>query len=330
MKYVTIFFLLASVLLLGSVSSPTVTAASLNDATLRETHVTAPPFVPNAQGCNGQPSIQYAYANPAVISAGQVTTLFWGLVGNANAAFLQFPDGHRQGIGTPGSQQVNPTQNTTYLIIGVCGGNEQAWPIQVTVNNSPGCNGTPQMNGFSANPPVINSGQGTTLSWGPVLNAQYVQLSAQNQGGSGVPAPGSINVAPRQTTTYYLTAWCQANTAQLQVTVTVNNAPPPPPPSQGSRITSITRNDGLSNQQQLVITVGYFWDGTDAPAGMQATAHNDAGQTVGTSNNTRINPNENFQANLRFAPFPGGMSSVTACIIGSSGTHIVCQSAGMR
>lgn len=330
MKHLVYIFLLAGLLLVGAAASQIANAAPVIEKTQNVTAIAAP----NAQGCNGAPSIQYAYANPPTISVGQVTTLYWGLVGNANAAFLQWPNGSRTGIGTPGSQQVNPTQTSTYLIIGQCGGNETSLPIVVTVNNAPGCNGAPQLNGFTANPQTIQAGQSTTLSWGPVLNAQSVQLSSQNQGGSGVPAPGSVQVSPAQTTTYYLTAWCQANSVQAQVTVNVTGAPPPTPtppaPTPGNSISGISKNGGLTNSDQLVISVGYFWDGQDAPARLQATAHNSSGGTVGTSNATNINANEQFNANLRFAPYPSGMSSVTACIIGSSGTELVCQSTGMQ
>jgi hypothetical protein len=330
MKHILRFLLLTAFVSLAAASSQTVSAAPVTDATPRAPVVAAPALAPNAQGCSGTPTIQFGYANPAVINAGQVTTLYWGLVGNANAAFLQHPNGHREGIGTPGSKQVNPTQTSTYLVVGVCGGNEATLPITVTVNNSPGCNGQPQMNGFTANPANIRAGQSATLSWGPVLNAQYVQLSSQNQGGSGVPAPGSVQVSPNQTTTYYLTAWCQGNSAQLQVTVNVSNPPPPTPPPGENRITGITKNGSLTNNKQLVVTANYFWSGQDAPANAQATAYNAGGQVVGRSNATRIDANREFYANLRFAPYPPGMTRVTACIIGSSGTELVCQTVGMQ
>lgn len=290
----------------------------------------SPQALPNAQGCSGTPTIQYAYANPAITFPGQVTTLFWGLVGNANAAFLQFPDGHRQGIGTPGSQQVNPTQTTTYFIIGVCGSNQVQFPITVTVQGSPVCSGTPQISSFTANPTTINSGQASTLAWGLVGNADNVQLSSSTQGGSGVPTPGSVVVNPTQTTTYFLTAWCQGVTAQAQVVVTVNNPPPPPPPSSGNQVTSITKNGGLTNANSLVVSVGYFWNNEDAPANLQATAFNSAGNVVGKSNATRINPNQNLTATLNFTPYPPGMTRVSACIIGSSGTELACNSVSMQ
>lgn len=328
MKNTLRFLFILGFMALGVALMQPARAAQLKDTMPPQAHAALPALAPNAQGCNGQPTVQYAYANPPSINAGQVTTLYWGLVGNANAAYLQYPDGHRQGIGTPGSQQVNPTQTSTYTVIGACGNVLAQVPVTVTVNNTPGCNGQPQLNGFTANPTTIQNGQASTLSWGPVLNAQYVQLSSQNQGGSGVPAPSSVQVNPSQTTTYYLTAWCQSNTATAQVTVTVSN-PPPPPPSNPNRITGITKNGGLSNANQLVVTVNYYWDGQDAPATMQVTAYNN-GSAIRASNATRIQAGRAFYANVTIKPYPAGMNSVTACMVGSSGTELVCQSAGMQ
>ncbi len=314
--------------LLGLASSQIVSAAAATDAAAPASAI-APPLepapAPAAQGCSGTPTIQYAYANPAVIGPGQITTLYWGLVGNANAAYLQYPSGQRQGIGTPGSQQVNPTQTTTYYIIGVCGGNQVQFPITVTVQGGPTCSGSPQISSFNANPTTINSGQSSTLSWGLVSNADNVQLSSSTQGGSGVPTPGSVVVSPKQTTTYYLTAWCQGNSVQAQVVVNVNNAPPPPP-SNPNQITGISVNGGLSNANQTVYTVNYYWDGQDAPAVLQGTAYNSGGGQVAQSNATRIDPNRAFYANLNFPVGQSKIGRVNVCMIGSSGTELVCQS----
>jgi len=328
MKWLSRAALLAGLVLLGLASSQIASAADITEP-VAPTHALAPALAPapapNAQGCSGTPNIQYAYANPAAIAPGQVTTLFWGLVGNANAAFLQYPNGNRVGIGTPGSQQVNPTQTTTYFIIGVCGNNQVQFPITVTVNGGPTCNGTPQISSFTANPTTINSGQSTTLSWGIVTNATNVQLSSSTQGGSGVPTPGSVQSSPTQTTTYFLTAWCNGNSVQSQVVVTVNN-PPPPPPANNTAITSINVNGGLTSGNTTVYSVGYFWNGADAPAVLQGTAFNSGGGVIGNSNATRINPNANLTANLNFPLAQSSISRVSFCIIGSSSTDLACQS----
>lgn len=333
-SYIRTIVLLALVLLAGIVSSQITQAAPMPDPARLDAvslnPASVPALAPNAQGCSGNPTLQFVTANPPVTVPGQVSTISWGLVGNASAAFFQWPNGNRQGIGTPGSQQVNPTQTTTYFIVGQCGNNQVQWPVTVTVQNTPSCSGTPQISSFTGNPTSINSGQSTTLSWGIVTNADSVQLSSTTQGGSGVPTPGSVVVNPTQTTTYFLTAWCQGVSAQAQVQITVNNPPPTPPPASGNRITSITKNGGLTTSSSLIVSVGYFWNGEDSPATLQAHAFNSAGNQVGTSNATRINPNQDLTANLNFTPYPPGMTRVSACIIGSGGTELACSSTNMQ
>jgi hypothetical protein len=303
--------------------------------TLSASHVFAAPtlppdpaaaelYSPNAQGCSGTPSIQYAYASPNVISPGQVTTLYWGLVTNANAAYLKHPNGHQVGIGTPGSQQVNPTQTSTYTVIGACGGNQIQVPIQVTVQGGPSCNGTPVLQGFNANPSSIGRGQTATLSWGPVLNATYVQLSSQTQGGSGVPTPGQSQVRPGQTTTYYLTAWCQSNSAQAQVTVNVNAPPPPtPPPVNRNQVRQVQVE--RANRGQIKVTVNYFWNGEDAPAYIQSWGSSAQRRTASDAPTTGIIAGYVKFVIQYITPKLGQpLTSVTSCIYGKSGTELAC------
>lgn len=289
----------------------------------------APDARPNSQGCSGTPTVQYAYANPPTIFPGQVTTLYWGLVGNAQAAYLQYPNGQQVGIGTPGSQQVNPTQTTTYYIVAVCGPNQVRVPITVNVQGGPTCSGAPVLNGFSANPATINNGQSSTLSWGPVNNADYVQLSSQFNGGSGVPTPGQTQVTPNQTTTYYLTAWCQGNSAQAQVTITVNYPQPPtptPPPSNQTQVRQI-QTEKL-DKGILKVTVNYYWNGEDAPAVIQSVAFNSSNQPVTNTASTGIIAGfvKYVIQELTSVGGQGAMTKVTSCIVGKSGTELACLS----
>jgi hypothetical protein len=321
-----IILALGLLLMAAGFTAYTSTARAAQTISLPEQFQTGSVNVPSTQSC-GTPTIQYAYANPATIYPGQVTTLYWGSVLGAQAAYLQYPNGNRQGIGTPGSQQVNPTQTTTYYIIGVCGSNEAQWPITVIVQGGPTCSGTPQLNGFTASPSSIAPGQGSTLSWGPVNNADYVQLSSQTNGGSGVPAPGSMVVYPNQTTTYYLTAWCQGNSAQAQVTITVNNAPPPtpPPPTNANQITELTVEKVGSKQFKL--TIKYFWNGEDSPASIQSTGSNANGQVVTDRPTTGILAGyyKYVLQTLNNIGANGAVTSVTSCMVGNSGTDLVCK-----
>jgi len=328
MKFAKYPLLLIGLLLLGAVSTQIIRAASGSDA-VRHAIGAAPELAPNQQGCSGQPQIQYAFANPPTINSGQVTTLSWGLVGNANAAFLQAPNGHRTGIGTPGSQQVNPTQTSTWFIVGVCGSTETQVPITVTVNNAPGCSGSPQMNGFSANPSTIQNGQTSTLSWGPVNNAQSVQLSAQNQGSSGVPAPGSAPVHPNTTTTYFLTAWCQNNSVQSQVTVNVNNPPAPTPTPQpiypgNNEVQSIQVQ--TSDQQNWTLHVGYYWNGSQPPGRMNAAGTNSNPNQATNTGASNLTPGQNLTTTINVVSVGRGVpTQFWACMVGTGNVELACK-----
>ncbi len=70
---------------------------------------------------------------------------------------------------------------------------------------------------FVANPPTINIGQASQLSW-RVLNATEVTISEIGQ----VAAQGTSSVSPQQTTTYRLTARNAVNEENATVTVVVN------------------------------------------------------------------------------------------------------------
>lgn len=324
MKNAKFILLCAGLVLMGLIASPNaiaapITASSLASLQKISIQTNAPGIAPAAQGCSGSPSISYFSATPPVISNGQVSTLQWGLVANASSAFLATPSG-TNGIGTPGSQQVKPTQTTTYTLIAYCGNVSVQAVATVTVQNSSTCTGTPQISSFTANPGTINAGQTSTLQWGLVGNASSVSLQTPN-GTSGVATPGSVQVQPGQTTTYFLNAWCQGVMTQAQATVTVNNAPLPPPPAPGNQILGMSINGGLSNSSQTVLTVNYFWNGEDAPANLQGFATNNGAK----SNATRINANQNFNANLNFPVPVSQFRQANVCIFGASGTELVCR-----
>lgn len=87
---------------------------------------------------------------------------------------------------------------------------------------APSCSGTPSISSFAISPTSITAGQGTTLSWGFVSNAESADI---DNGVGGVATPGSTVVHPTKTTTYTLTATCGNNSATRQVTVDVAPAP---------------------------------------------------------------------------------------------------------
>ncbi|MBI5301190.1 MAG: hypothetical protein HY868_03565 [Chloroflexi bacterium] len=80
------------------------------------------------------------------------------------------------------------------------------------------CSGTPIISSFTANPPNMTAGGRTVLTWGPVTNADRVEI---DQDIGLVSAPGAITVMPTTSTTYTLTAYCGADSATAQVRVLV-------------------------------------------------------------------------------------------------------------
>ena len=85
-----------------------------------------------------------------------------------------------------------------------------------TTSVSTPCSGTPIVSSFTATQRIIPVFGSTTLTWGPVSNADHVQI---DQGIGDVGTPGSINVAPTTSTTYTLTAFCGSQTATAQTRV---------------------------------------------------------------------------------------------------------------
>jgi hypothetical protein len=277
-------------------------------------------------GCSGTPVFNGFYANPQTINAGQQTTLSWGLVRNANAVFLQLPN-RSEGVATPGNRVVQPGQSVTYTLTAYCGNNQAS--ISTTVNVNGGCSGNPRFNGFSANPPRINRGQSSVLSWGPVVNASAVQLQTP-QGTSGVGTPGNQTVKPNSTTTYTLIAYCGNNRQQLAVTVEVDAPPPtqPPPtrPPQPNSVSNITARKLNNTQFRLQIT--YYWNGQDAPARIVAVGLNLDGRVVTQGNPPQASANRQNDAGttLELINEKRNVRTFQACIVGRSGSDLACRS----
>lgn len=101
----------------------------------------------------------------------------------------------------------------------------------------PACAGLPQIEFFLSEPATIVRGQNSVLRWGKVFNATSVAI---DQGIGGVGTPGSVIVAPNNTTQYTMTAVGCGGTVQVAATVKVieptappapTNAPTQPPPT---------------------------------------------------------------------------------------------------
>jgi hypothetical protein len=147
--------------------------------------------------------------DPCVVEPGGTATLSWDLSG-ATAAYL---DG--QGVTAPGDAVVHPDQTTTYRLVAVNdhGRSEKAVTVEVR--------GLPTVHYFTCLPCEVSKGERSTLSW-DLSGATAAYLD-----GEGVPAPGSIVVAPDQTTTYRLEAVSERGSVQRLVTVTVKEGGDP-------------------------------------------------------------------------------------------------------
>ncbi len=149
-------------------------------------------------------------ASPVSISAGQSSTLTWSVEG-ADAVTIS-------GLGTvgvSGSQQVTPSQTTTYTLTATRGNTTVQSAVTVSVGNA----ASPRILRFTASNPQIIPGAQSTLVW-EVENATEVTIT-----GLGTVQPnGSSAVTPASTTTYVLTARNASGESTAQTVVTVVGA----------------------------------------------------------------------------------------------------------
>ena len=149
------------------------------------------------------------------------------------------------------------------------------------------CSGTPTISSFTASPMSVTAGGTTTLNWGPVTNADSVEI---DQGIGGVGTPGSYTVTLMSSMTYTLTARCGSETATAQVRILVPFA------ITGSSVTADTGDYTGACPKTVnfsaVITVNdagpvtFKWessDGTNNSGPVTINFANAGSQTVGTA-----------------------------------------------
>jgi serine/threonine-protein kinase len=158
------------------------------------------------------------------VPAGGSVHLSWK-INHATAAYID------PGVGSVdpngGSKDVTVNTNTTYRLTakGEDGADKtKETRVSATVVAIPPK--VPVVTSFGANPSSIKQGDSTTLTWS-ANDAQSVTIDGV---GSNLPASGSRQVSPTQSTTYRLTAIGSGGTASSSTAVNVEKAPPPPPP----------------------------------------------------------------------------------------------------
>lgn len=150
--------------------------------------------------------------NPTLIVAGSPATLFWSV---SNSRSVSIDNGVGP-VGPSGQINVFPTTTTTYTMTAV--GNAGDSFAVVTINVIE----VPKILSFTATPSAIQPGGTSTLEWS-VSGVDFVTIDPVG----GVFADGSIDVQPKKTTVYRLTAKNEAGTATATVTVTVIVPTPP-------------------------------------------------------------------------------------------------------
>jgi phospholipase C len=157
-------------------------------------------------------------ADQQSVAAGQSVTLAWS---SANASTVVI----EPGIGTvaaSGTMTVTPSQTTTYTATANGpGGVSAVAAATVQVFTQP-----PAISA-AADRTTITAGELATLSWNST-NAAEVEMEpeVEIEGVDSFPLNGSTTLSPPQTTTYVLTATNPLGSAQVSVTITVDQVTP--------------------------------------------------------------------------------------------------------
>jgi len=160
-----------------------------------------------------RPTIVRFTANPATITAGQVSTLNW-VVENADTVTIS---GITQTLAKDsGTVNVTPTQTTNYVLTATNSAGQATAVAVVTVGGT--ATQLPVINSFTASPASIVQGANSTLSWS-VTGADRVSI---DNGIGQVTANGNVQVSPAVDTTYTLTAVNAAGQVTSTTRITVN------------------------------------------------------------------------------------------------------------
>jgi hypothetical protein len=160
----------------------------------------------SAVSASSMPVISSFDCDPCAVGPSGTARLSWQ-VSNAEGVFL---DG--MGVVAPGEKTVSPDQTTTYRLSAVNSAGRSEKAVTVSVPD------LPTIHFFSCLPCDIRAGEQALLSW-DLSGGTAVYLD-----GEGVPAPGTLIVAPLKTTTYRLEALSAQGSVTRLLTVTVLEA----------------------------------------------------------------------------------------------------------
>ncbi|MCX6005451.1 MAG: hypothetical protein NT082_07265 [Chloroflexi bacterium] len=142
------------------------------------------------------PIVTVFSANPANIIAEMESTLTWDVKNSYDVSI----EPHFGPIKPAGSKTVTPPFTTTYILTATNSNGSIKASTTITVSGVMPSSETPVIKSFTANPPVINKGEASVLSWQSVEGS-----SATIDRNVGiVPGSGTTQVSPAATTTYTL------------------------------------------------------------------------------------------------------------------------------
>ncbi len=157
------------------------------------------------------PTITGLKATPAMVQAGQPSTLSWVVTGSPG---LMLNPGVGPVTGT--SVVVKPPATTSYTLSATNSFGTVTASVTVMVG------GAPTITSLKATPAMVQAGQPSTLSW-VVTGSPGLMLNP----GVGPVTGTSVVVKPSATTTYTLSATNSYGTATASATVTLQPASPP-------------------------------------------------------------------------------------------------------
>lgn len=246
----------------------------------------------------GVPTIERFDATPATIAPGGESELAWE---TDNALYVELDHGIGQQM-AKGSIIVRPAESTVYKLTayGQAGNATREATVTVAAPN------TPVVTEFAAQPQAVQRGGSVTLRWA-TQNASTVDI---DQGvGSGLPASGTVQITPADSTTYTLTARGASGTATAQLTVTVT-APPPGVSSFTASPVSITAGQ----------TASLSWQTTDATS---VEIDNGAGTNLPPSGTVQVSPGATTRYALT-ARGPGGQAQAEVTVsVSTPGAPVV-------
>jgi len=200
-------------------------------------------------GMSAVPAVQSFEAAPAVLSAGEYSTLTWTVKGASKVVI----DNNIGNVALSGNMPVSPGVTTTYTITASNSLGSTSARTQIIVAGSAVQEATgksPLIQSFYSDKNYVNPGDAVTLYWN---TAEATQVSLEP--GGRVSTPGSKVVSPYVTSDYVLTASNPYGSVRSVVTVVVNAASGSQAGQKGVVLSTIPEESGSLVKNNTVYTV---------------------------------------------------------------------------